>query len=79
MSYAYVIIESSNILKISSQSVTTGGRVSMIEKIVLAIAITFSLYLIVQIRPSQRSVTIAINFSQGIWHELPQVVAVGKI
>ncbi len=49
----------------------------MIEKIVLAIAITFSLYSIVQIKPPQRAVAMEIDFPQEIRYErLAEVVAV---
>ncbi len=47
----------------------------MIEKIVLAIAVTFSLYWIVQIKPPQRSVAIEIDFLQAPMHELITEVA----
>ncbi len=52
----------------------------MIEKIVLAIAITFSLYWIVQIKPPQRSVAIELQFPQAPIHELlTQVVTTARI
>jgi hypothetical protein len=47
----------------------------MIEKTVLAIAITFSLYWVVQIKPAQRSVAIDIDFSQAPIYELPAAVS----
>jgi hypothetical protein len=47
----------------------------MIEKIVLTLAITFSLYWIVQIKPPQRSVAIELDFPQAPIHELPIEVA----
>ena len=37
----------------------------MIEKIVLAVAITFSLYSIVPLKPPQRAVAIDVEFSQA--------------
>jgi hypothetical protein len=42
----------------------------MIEKIVLAVVITFSLYCVVQIKPPQRSVAIEIDAPQAPMHEL---------
>jgi hypothetical protein len=47
----------------------------MIEKIVLAIVITFSLYWIVQIKPVQRSVAIEIDFPQAPMSELQTEVS----
>ena len=46
----------------------------MIEKIVLAIAITFSLYSIVQIKPPQRAVAIDIYPPVAALSELPPKV-----
>jgi hypothetical protein len=46
----------------------------MIEKVVLAIAIAFSLYWVVQIKPTQRSVAVEIDFSQAPMYELPTEV-----
>jgi hypothetical protein len=46
----------------------------MIEKVVLSIAIAFSLYWVVQIKPAQRSVAIEIDFSQAPMYELPTEV-----
>jgi hypothetical protein len=46
----------------------------MFEKTVLAIAITFSLYWIVQIKPVQRSVAIEIDVLQAPMYELPTAV-----
>ncbi len=52
----------------------------MIEKVVLAIAITFSLYSIVQIKPPQRAVAIDIEFPAGTQKELPtEVIATARI
>jgi hypothetical protein len=48
----------------------------MIEKIVLTIAITFSLYSIVQIKPPQRAVAIDINFRQGTLNEFQSPVRI---
>lgn len=51
----------------------------MIEKIVLAIAITFSLYSIVQIKPPQRALAIKIDFPQEIRLErLAEVVVTAR-
>jgi hypothetical protein len=47
----------------------------MIEKTVLAIVITFSLYWIVQIKPAQRSVAIELDFTQAPLYELPTEVS----
>jgi hypothetical protein len=47
----------------------------MIEKVVLSIAIAFSLHWVVQIKPVQRSVAIEIDFSQAPMYELPTEVA----
>jgi hypothetical protein len=52
----------------------------MIEKIVLTIAITFSLYWIVQIKPPQRSVAIELDAPQAPMHELlTEVVTTSRI
>jgi hypothetical protein len=52
----------------------------MIEKIGLAIVITFSLYWIVQIKPAQRAVAIEMDFPQAPMHELrTEVVATSRI
>jgi hypothetical protein len=52
----------------------------MIEKIVLAIAITFSLYWVVQIKPPQRAIAVEIDFPAGTQPELQsEVVSTTKI
>jgi hypothetical protein len=50
----------------------------MIEKIILAMAISFSLYSIVQIKPPQRAVSIEMNFPQEIFYERPAEVTVAE-
>jgi hypothetical protein len=48
----------------------------MFEKTILSIAVAFSLYWVVQIKPAQRSVAIEVDFSQAPIYELPAEVSI---